>query len=386
MVDLGLGKIDFWSILTSTLIICFALWTRLFLHYGSQYLMLKWIDIPVTGVTWEWYRLNIAYHYWNARQEMLAVMAGPIGVTLFFILLIIITWLSNRYIGSFPKFFSKLIVWWGLSAIGDPFLVAVIDISLRISKGDIYKLYNYYDETDGAGFAGIVIILIIYTFIFMLNLLIFYNYVIFHHNDGRLQDIYVRQFSGKGFFIPDDNEISLKHLLYAYNSAIYSDFRILVNKFSIVDKKRVERWISTLQISKYDKDLKTNPKGTYIKDDIGRIKEINEDEISKESAIHYDRLDRYFDGVETAKGQLFQMQRDKYIKRDVNPNEEHDQNFADILQKEDAFTPRSKNRSSFGKSSHGGTMKHPSRRSSWKRTKASLFGNRAKQKSSGKLN
>ena len=67
MVDLGLGKIDFWSVLTSTLIICFALWSRLFIHYGAMYLMLKWIDIPVTGVTWEWYRLDISYHYWNAN-------------------------------------------------------------------------------------------------------------------------------------------------------------------------------------------------------------------------------------------------------------------------------------------------------------------------------
>ena len=91
----------------------------------------------------------------------------------------------------FPKVFSKLVVWWGLSAICDPYMVAVVDLATRESEGDILKLYNYYNRSDGAGFAGIIIVLIIYGFLFILNLLVFYNYIIFHHMDARLQDIYV---------------------------------------------------------------------------------------------------------------------------------------------------------------------------------------------------
>ena len=122
---------------------------------------------------------------------MLAILAGPIGCLLWFACLILITWLSNRYIECFPRFFSKLVVWYGLGAIGDPFMVAVIDLSTRQGTGDIIKLYNYYQSADGTGFAGLIIAVIIYTFLFMLSLVVFYNYIIFHHHDGRLQDIYV---------------------------------------------------------------------------------------------------------------------------------------------------------------------------------------------------
>ena len=97
----------------------------------------------------------------------------------------IVTWIFNKYIFWFPKIASKLIVWYGLGAIGDPFLIAVVDICTRYDKGDIFKLPNYYEKADGSGFAGFVITMIVYTFIFMLNLSLFYVYMILHHMDGR---------------------------------------------------------------------------------------------------------------------------------------------------------------------------------------------------------
>ena len=181
------------------------------------------------------------------------MFSGPLGVTLFFCILILITWISNRFILCFPKLFSKLVVWWGLSAICDPYMVAVVDLATRESTGDILKLYNYYNRSDGAGFAGILIVLIIYGFLFILNLLIFYNYIIFHHMDARLQDIYVRlQGNPKAYFIPFDNEISLKHLLWAYHTGIKNSFRICVNKFKTITPKKQEKMTSCLQISQYD--------------------------------------------------------------------------------------------------------------------------------------
>ena len=55
LVDLGVGRFDPYSIITSIIALLFALWTRIFIHYGFQYVFLKLIDVPVTGVHWGWY-------------------------------------------------------------------------------------------------------------------------------------------------------------------------------------------------------------------------------------------------------------------------------------------------------------------------------------------
>ena len=223
---------------------------------------------------------------------MLAIIAGPLGCLLWFCCLIVVTWLSNRYILCFPRFFSKLVVWYGLGAIGDPFMIAVVDLSLRERTGDIVKLYYYYQDSDGTGFAGLVIAVILYAFMFMLALVVFYNYIIFHHHNGRLQDIYVRLVGNpKAFFIPDDNELSLKHLLWAYNVSIRNSYRIVVNKLFVRDPKMKRRSLTAMQISKYDTKTSLKHWRSFVKDEIGRIKELNEEEMSRESAIEHDVVD-----------------------------------------------------------------------------------------------
>ena len=237
-------------------------------------------------------RVDITYHFWNAYIELGAIFIGPLGVTVFFLFLMLVTWIFNKYIFWFPKLASKLIVWWGLGAVGDPFLIAVVDISTRYNIGDVFKLSNYYQKADGSGFAGIIIILIVYGFLFMLNIFIFYFYMIFHHMDGRLQDLYLRILgNAKIFFIPGDNEISLKHILWAYHSSIQNSFRIVVNKAITVSPKGIKKPLSVMQISEYDTKTTINHKRSFIRDEIGCIKELTESEISHQSALYYDKLD-----------------------------------------------------------------------------------------------
>jgi len=47
----------------------------------------------------------------------------------------------------------------------------------------------------------------------VINAFIFYNYMIFVHMNGRILDLYMR-LSGtmKSFFMPHDNEVSLKYV------------------------------------------------------------------------------------------------------------------------------------------------------------------------------
>jgi hypothetical protein len=75
----------------------------------------------------------------------------------------------------------------------------------------------------------------------------------------------------KAFFIPNDNEMSLKHLFWAYHTAIRNSFRIVVNKIKTIDLVGKDRRMTLMQISKYD--TKTNLKHwrTFVKDDIGCI-------------------------------------------------------------------------------------------------------------------
>lgn len=90
--------------------------------------------------------------------------------------------------------------------------------------------------------------------------------------NGRLQDIYVRLIGIKSvYFIPNDNELSLKHLFWAYFTAINNNFRIVVNKFKARDKKNKERLATVMQISKYDTKTSLKHWRTFLKDEQGCI-------------------------------------------------------------------------------------------------------------------
>jgi hypothetical protein len=49
--------------------------------------------------------------------------------------------------------------------------------------------------------------------IIIINIFIFYNYIVFVHLDARIEDIYLRISGfGKGYYIPEDNEVSWAYL------------------------------------------------------------------------------------------------------------------------------------------------------------------------------
>eukprot|EP00826_Nyctotherus_ovalis_P020637 TRINITY_DN1649_c0_g4_i5.p1 TRINITY_DN1649_c0_g4~~TRINITY_DN1649_c0_g4_i5.p1 ORF type:complete len:234 (-),score=68.94 TRINITY_DN1649_c0_g4_i5:93-794(-) len=89
----------------------------------------------------------------------------------------------------------------------------LIDISVDNKVGEFRKLYNFYDRIDKTGVIGIFIIVFIYFGLIVLNCFIFYSYIVFLHMNGRLLDIYSRVTADEEhFFMPHDNEISLRAL------------------------------------------------------------------------------------------------------------------------------------------------------------------------------
>ncbi len=51
------------------------------------------------------------------------------------------------------------------------------------------------------------------------------------------------------------------------------------------------RSLTAMQISKYDTKTSLKHWRSFVKDEIGRIKELNEEEMSRESAIEHDVVD-----------------------------------------------------------------------------------------------
>lgn len=90
----------------------------------------------------------------------------------------------------------------------------------------------YYGQTDAnSGFVGFFLTFIIHLGLLIVNLFLFYNYIVFVHMDGRLSDIYMRISTGKAnrFFIPCDSEVSFNYLRHLYQTGEINNNRIIVN-------------------------------------------------------------------------------------------------------------------------------------------------------------
>ena len=96
----------------------------------------------------------------------------------------------------------------------DPFIVLIIDLIIQdFGNGDYFKLYNFYFKKQNSGLVGIYLTIFMIFGLTVINAFIFYNYMIFVHMNGRILDLYMR-LSGtmKSFFMPHDNEVSLKYV------------------------------------------------------------------------------------------------------------------------------------------------------------------------------
>lgn len=55
--DLGIQKAPWYYQLSTVCLALAVLWFRMFIHYMGQYLILKFIDAPVTSFTFKWYKM-----------------------------------------------------------------------------------------------------------------------------------------------------------------------------------------------------------------------------------------------------------------------------------------------------------------------------------------
>ena len=306
LLDLGIGRFTFIPTLISSIIMLIALWMRMYIHYLFQYIFLKAIDVPITQVDIKVHTVELTYGFWNVYQEVISVSAGVVGTTISFVFLIFLTWIGHKCVDYFPKTFSKFVVWFGFGTLGDGVLCAIVDTATRHSDGDFYKLANYYDNAENSPIAGYIVICMIYLFFIVFNLLIFYNYMVFLHLNGRMQDIYIRLLGDpKVFFCPHDNEMSLRHLLWCYYTAIVNSHRIVVNHLTLDNDYGEKKALTTMQTSSYETTTSLEIMRSFIRDEIGCIKELTEKEISYLNAKEFLPLTKMLSKVPTNKSREF---------------------------------------------------------------------------------
>ena len=100
----------------------------------------------------------------------------------------------------------------------------------------MFKLYDHYNKTENSGFIGFFLTFLVEFFLLLINIFLFYNYIVFVHMDARISDIYLRITGlGKGYYIPLDNEISWTYLKQTYCLGEINNNRVVVNEIKIPD-------------------------------------------------------------------------------------------------------------------------------------------------------
>jgi len=232
--DLGIKKAPWYAQLYTFCLAIFLLYFRMFIHYVGQYLILKFIDAPVTGMYFDYYKVHLEYSTWNVYMEMMVVASGPLSNSLLFMFFMFVCYVSQKCIYCFPVQFCKVIAWYGLMTIMDFVFIVIVDQAYQDKDGDLWKLYNYYMQAESSGLIGMFITFLIQFGILIWNCWIMYQYTVFIHCDGRIKDIYLRISGlGKGYYLPDDNEVSWAYLRQTYFLGEINNNRIVVNPLKV---------------------------------------------------------------------------------------------------------------------------------------------------------
>ncbi|CDW72463.1 uncharacterized protein loc101675906 [Stylonychia lemnae] len=289
--DFGVKKLKNIEFHLAIIYMFFLFFLRMWTHYVGQYIILLLMGVPVTGFDPHWYKIYITYAQWTFIQELMVVVFGILSNSLLMSLFTLIAFFCKRScLNCFPRMFYKVICWYGIWTLFDPYVTLVIDIASEgWDVGDYFKLYNYYYKKQGNGLVGIYLTVFAIFAFTVINGLIFYNYMIFVHMNGRILDLYKR-LSGsiKAFFIPHDNEVSLTYLKWVIKRAKKRNFVIKSSSQSIVDKRGQQKDIQYIHIYKYgnksflivyieNSALKRNR--MFVKDQDGSICEVPQNKI-----------------------------------------------------------------------------------------------------------
>lgn len=243
VADLSFGSaltFDFWLQLALLLV---ALWLRIYLHYLGQWFYLRILRIPVYAFTPLPYACTLKYvaDALPNEVEVGAVLIGPAFVIACFGIFAGISWLCQVVLGTFPEIPSRFIAYFGLAAMLDPPLIAIVDAAAgrydcaarfpacaadiasalcECSEGDAWKLPARFVAEEGSPVVGIVLTVFAYLVLMLLAGFGLYAYLLRLHLDGRMIDLFRRLHGEEDrFSIPHDFEVSPSELQWIVSRA-----------------------------------------------------------------------------------------------------------------------------------------------------------------------
>lgn len=224
--DFSMKKLRSINLHLAVVYIVFLFFLRMWVHYVGEYFIISILGIPVTKFEPHWHKIYVTYAAWNLYQIVIAVGFGILANTILFLGFILLGYSSKKVLNCFPRIFYKVICWYGVMVMLDPFIVLAIDLlDQDFDNGDYFQFYNYYYKKNGSGLVGIYLTFFLIFGLAVINVFIFYNYMIFVHMNGRILDLYKRlSGSMKAFFIPHDNEVSLKYIQWVVERAKKRNF------------------------------------------------------------------------------------------------------------------------------------------------------------------
>eukprot|EP00050_Salpingoeca_kvevrii_P003599 m.228450 g.228450 ORF g.228450 m.228450 type:complete len:1127 (+) comp10856_c0_seq18:6377-9757(+) len=212
--------------------LCFGIifWLRMFVHYGAQYFFLRAISVPVAR--FDFLAVSVALNYQSSlmltREELGVVCIGPLFCILVFAILVLLSAATQRLLHQFPDRISRFIGVWGLQTVFNPVFILLTDLVYRRWRyqdaqeaiGDAFKLYWHFDRIDDTGLPGIFLTLFLYAVLMTLAAALFYIYLVRWHMQGKMLDVYQRLTGEEeNFFMPYDQELSIKELSYVVHKA-----------------------------------------------------------------------------------------------------------------------------------------------------------------------
>lgn len=147
---------------------------------------------------------------------MITVSGVGANSALFFTMALL-SWLGKTVCDCMPRRWYQIICYYGMATILDPWLILfcdICDVRNIYNYSDWTKLYRFYEKQGtGSPFVGLIGSIMIFFAFTILNGFMFYFYMINIHQNGRIPDLF-RRLQGKStsFFIPNDNEVSIKYL------------------------------------------------------------------------------------------------------------------------------------------------------------------------------
>ena len=265
----------------SVCFILFSFFLRMYIHYLGQYIALRAMRVPIEVFQPLWYRIDLRYAAFTYYHEAVVVVVGALSNTLIFSFLYFLSFLTKRYCKCFPKPFYRIVCWVGIFAVLDPYIVLLLDVlSQNWDHGDMFKFYNYLNsskDTDAKdnNLIGIYITILVHFILTVFTGAIFYRYMLYRFMDGRILDLY-RRLAGsyKTFFMPIDNEVSVKYLQWVVTRWRLKDSIIMSDAKKILDKYGIKRDVEYIKIFKIEKDM-IKQNRMFFKDYDGTLIEVD---------------------------------------------------------------------------------------------------------------